>query len=326
VSTGLDWTIALDAGGKVHTWGANTNGQLGDNSTNPRFEPASLSHAGSLAGRTVVAVSAGRWTALALDTGGCVHAWGLNNSGQLGDGTTVSKSNPVSLSNAGSLQQRNITAIATSVFNAQVSAAVDSAGVVHAWGENNVGQMAGASPFFANSNPLSLADRGSLSNAVVRSVVVGGSHLVALDTDGAVHTWGWGASGQLGIDSAPGSATPQSIANNGSLVNQHVTAVRAGWQHTLALDTLGRLHAWGLNSTGQLGDGTTITRSNPVLVGQDPTSSLYGVTTHQMGCGSMYSFSMDSNGAVHAWGSNMTSQLGANGVGVWSNAVLLLQN
>jgi alpha-tubulin suppressor-like RCC1 family protein len=56
------------------------------------------------------------------------------------------------------------------------------------------------------------------------------------------------------------------ITNNGSLNGKTVSVIAGGTSHTLALCTDGTLHAWGLNTNGQLGDGTTTTRSSPVNI------------------------------------------------------------
>jgi alpha-tubulin suppressor-like RCC1 family protein len=59
---------------------------------------------------------------------------------------------------------------------------------------------------------------------------------------------------------------PVFIGNNGSLYGASVAGVACGNYHTVAIDTAGRVHAWGRNSLGQLGDGTGYSRNSPVLV------------------------------------------------------------
>jgi alpha-tubulin suppressor-like RCC1 family protein len=84
---------------------------------------------------------------------------------------------------------------------------------------------------------------------------------------------------------------------------QYVTAVAAGGRHSLALLADGTVMAWGNNSSGQLGDGTTMPRSVPV-----PVSGLSGVKA--IAAGADHSLALLNNGTVMAWGSNESGQLG----------------
>ena len=81
-------------GGDVWAWGGNWNGELGDGTTTDRLSPVQVS------GLTeVTAIAGGRWGhSLALKSDGTVWAWGYNQYGQLGDGTTTSRSIPVQVS------------------------------------------------------------------------------------------------------------------------------------------------------------------------------------------------------------------------------------
>ncbi|TVM00108.1 MAG: hypothetical protein CV080_07145, partial [Candidatus Kuenenia stuttgartiensis] len=84
ISAGAYHTLTLKPDGAVWTWGANWNGQLGDESTTNRSTPVQVS------GLTdVIAIAGGAYHTIALKSDGTVWAWGNNEGGQLGDGSTT---------------------------------------------------------------------------------------------------------------------------------------------------------------------------------------------------------------------------------------------
>ena len=88
VSAGIWHCIALCSDGTVAAWGANAQGQLGNNSTTDSSVPVLVVQSGVLAGKKVIAVDTCGWHSLALCSDGTVAAWGINNLGNLGNGST----------------------------------------------------------------------------------------------------------------------------------------------------------------------------------------------------------------------------------------------
>lgn len=93
IATGGDHTCALTTGGGVKCWGTNTVGQIGDGTTTERDTPVNVSGLQS----SVSAITAGNTHSCALTTGSSLECWGSNDSGQLGDGTTIDRALPTSV-------------------------------------------------------------------------------------------------------------------------------------------------------------------------------------------------------------------------------------
>ena len=82
-----------------------------------------------------------------------------------------------------------------------------------------------------------------------------------------------------------------------------MTAIAAGYDHTVALKNDGSVWAWGNNSNGQLGDGSTTQRNSPAQV---PNVSLI----RAIAAGNGYTMVLTSDSTVWAWGINGNGQLG----------------
>ena len=101
----------------------------------------------------------------------------------------------------------------------------------------------------------------------------------------------------LGAQAGTGPA-PQTIGG------ARVVEIAAGAQHSCARVETGRVHCWGRNNYGQLGDGTTTNRLTPVQL-----QGLTAVT--QIAAGSRHSCVLRGTGRVFCWGSNGQGQLGS---------------
>lgn len=221
---------------------------------------------------------------LAIRPNGTLWAWGSNNIGQLGDGTTAVKSYQTQI---GTLT--NWSKVATG--NDQ-SAAIKTDGTLWTWGYGGNGAL-GDGTTVNKSSPVQI---GTLTNWAY--VSAGDSFAVAVKTDGTLWAWGSGASGRLGDGTSVNKSSPIQV---GTLTNW--SYVQAGPDFCVALKTDNTLWAWGVNALGQLGDGTTTVKSSPVQIGTLNTWASIGIAGNA-------SLAIKNDGTLWAWGGNGAGQLG----------------
>jgi len=252
VSAGGLHSLALHSDGTVWAWGNNFFGQLGNGTAN---SSASLTPVQVTGLTGVTQVSAGGFDSLALRSDGTVWAWGMNNVGQLGDGTTASTEVPVQVT--GLSQVTGISA------GYDASLATSTRGItaltsVWAWGGNSMGQL-GDGTFTNHLTP----EQVGIPTPYIAGISAGHQFAVVLGTDGS--SWAWGADGSGQLDNAPTSnpvTRPVQMTTTGS----GITQLSAGYDHVLALRSNGTVLAWGGNAQGQLGDGAAGGTSGPVQV------------------------------------------------------------
>jgi alpha-tubulin suppressor-like RCC1 family protein len=212
-------------------------------------------------------------------------AWGINDEGELGDGTLGSASTPVEPFGLHD-GVRQISA-----GGRHTVAVLDDGGVM-AWGANGDGQL-GDGTHDTHLIPLPVPGLGP-----VAQVSAGGAHTLALARDGTVWAWGNNSHGQLGDGTLGDRSMPVAV-----LGLTGITQVSAGQRFSLARRSDGTVWAWGENARGQLGNGTRAHVAKPILV-----AGLTGIV--EVSAGGSHSLALQSNGRVWAWGDNGTGQLG----------------
>ncbi len=281
-------TCALLSDGTAQCWGDNSYGDLGNGSMTGSTTPVVVSLP---SGTTAIAIAAGGDHSCALLSNGTAQCWGLNNFGQLGNGTTTNSSTPVAVILSGGLSRA--TAIAA---GSNHTCALLSDGTAQCWGYNGYGQL-GSGTFTDSNTPVPV---NALSGAT--AIAAGGYHTCALLSDGTGKCWGYNAYGQLGNGTLINSSIPVAVTGLGGLGGP-TAAASAGGFHTCALLSNGTVECWGYNGFGQLGNGTTTDSSTPVAV-----SGLSGAEA--ISAGEFHTCALLSNGTVECWGNNNYDQLG----------------
>jgi alpha-tubulin suppressor-like RCC1 family protein len=215
---------------------------------------------------------------------GLVYAWGHNHVGQIGDGSTTTRTAPTPMS--------SLTGVISLAAGDLHTLALTWDGRVFAWGYNIYGQLGDGT---STQRPSPVLVSGL--NDIV-AIAAGGSHSLALTASGTVYAWGVGTSGQLGQGSTTSLQVPTIVPGLNGIVG-----IAAGEWHSLALTNTGQVYAWGANSSGQLGDGTMIGKTSPVLLaGLTSVASVRAGGTHNL--------ARLQSGAVYAWGGGAYGQLG----------------
>ena len=304
LSAGGGHNLALCADGALVAWGRNDYGQLGDHSTVDRQLPVLVDQGGVLNGKTVVAIAAGGSHSLALCTDGTLAAWGWNRDGQIGDDTNANRHAPVLVNQSGVLLGKKVIAISA---GGSYNLALCSDGTIASWGWNQFGQLGDGSTSSRNA-PVTVDQSGVLSGKTIVEFHAGHFHALALCSDGCLVSWGSNSNGQLGDGSTSNGTLPVLVDQGGVLSGRSIEEVAAGSFHSVVRCSDGTLAAWGLNSNGQLGDGSNIDRHVPVLV--DQGGVLSGKVVTGVACGGQHSLALFDDGTLAAWGSNLSGQLG----------------
>jgi alpha-tubulin suppressor-like RCC1 family protein len=276
VAAGDTFFLVRVADGRVWSWGSNSSGQLGIGFFG---EPTQISPSpAALGGRpAVIDVDGGGAHAVAVLADGSVSTWGRNDRGQLGNGTVFTGVRPARVAGV-------TGAVAASAGNLHTLVATAD-GRVLAWGANESGQL-GDGTTTDHATPIDVPAFGG-GGARATAVAAGASVSYALTDDGGVWRWGAGA-----------SAIPTPVVGLPPVV-----AIATFCCHALALTGDGTVYAWGFNGSGQLGDGTRISRADPQPVaGLPPISSV--------SAGLYHSLAIANDGRVWAWGENNVGELG----------------
>ncbi len=266
VAAGMYHSLAIGSDGKTYAWGADNNGQLGDGGTNTdKSTPVAVVMPPDVAFESI---SAGFYHSLALDKDGNAYAWGRDTEGQLGDGApNADKSTPAEVVLPLGVTFESVSA------GGSFSLAMGSDDKAYAWGDDQYGQLGDGGP---NANQPAPVEVAVPLGVTFESVSAGIYHSLAIGSDSKAYAWGREINGQLG-DGGPNANQPAPVE---VLLPPSVTfeAVAAGPLHSLAIGSDEKIYGWGLNTEGQLGNGTNLNSHTPV-----PMASAVVVTSVTFG-------------------------------------------
>ncbi len=250
-------------------------------------------------------VTTGQYHSLALGSDGNAYAWGMNECGQLGDGTTTSRTTPVPVSMPAGVKFTRVSA------GGWYSMALDRDGRIWTWGFNDGGRLGRGSINTSYTTP-GLADIPS--GTAFKAISAGNLHSMALDTNGNIWTWGINFNGQLGRPPYGSKASDNTPAKVTAPEGTVFTAISAGVYHSMALAADGTAWTWGDNG-GTRDDfygvlGRTPTDATPAnRPGQVDTDRKFTTIT----AGYTHSMAITNDHAIFTWGGNGSKQLGRTG-------------
>lgn len=243
------FSVALKTDGSLWTWGNNEVGSLGNGTratctgaNTTTCPPETLSGARQPTqigtGYSTISTSSSASHALALKPDGSLWAWGLGESGQIGNGSSLNTLGPTQVGSG----------FATINAGGSSSFAIKTDGTLWAWGSNSSSQL-GTGPRSSELLPV-------LVGSGYSQVSAGGlTHTLALKTDGSLWAWGQNNYGQLGDGTTVLRPTP------GKIGTTRFAKVSGGSLHSMATGLDGSVYTWGRNSTAQTGLGTVTTNT-----------------------------------------------------------------
>jgi alpha-tubulin suppressor-like RCC1 family protein len=235
-------------------------------------------------------LSAGEYHNCALIAPGSVSCWGYNPNGELGDGTTTTRTSPVSVSSISTA-----TAVAA---GGEHTCALISGGTVKCWGYNAYGQL-GNGTTTDSSSPVSVSGLTNVTS------VASGSYAYAtcaVISDGTAKCWGDNYAGMLGDGTNTNRSAPVTVSGL-----SNVTQIAVGGVFTCALLSNGTVDCWGDDAAGELGYGgyygSSYSRTTPGAV-----SGITGAV--QIAVGYANACALLSDGSVKCWGSDYNGESG----------------
>jgi alpha-tubulin suppressor-like RCC1 family protein len=292
---------ALKTDGTVWAWGLNSLGQLGNGTTNDAWTPVQTGLT-TIPPLTNVTKLGGRpYFTLAVKSDGTIWGWGMNQFGQMGNGTLsrfsgVTVPGMVSDSAPGGVINNPLQV----TCGYQFGAALATNGTVWTWGSGTHGELGNGttgSSYFPAQVP-------GLTN--ITAISAGWFHILALKADGTVWAWGNNTRGELGDGTAFNRSNAVQVLNV-----TNIAVVSGGDGHSSALATDGTVWKWGLNDVGELGNGTSNTNANPVPVKilLDKFGAAFSNVV-LLSARDYHNIAVKADGSVWMWGANDQGQCG----------------
>ena len=252
VITGGYHACAIISGGTVKCWGNNGSGQLGDGTTDGRWDAQTVDGIS-----TATQIAAAEDSSCALISGGSVKCWGANYEGQLGNhDQQVDALTPISVKYLNGENVVNAIQLTGDKTWAHYCVRYAS-GIAECWGANFDGQLGNGDSGDSSAIPVQVSEISDFSY-----IATGYYNTCGQRTNGSVYCWGGNEYGEIG----DGTQNISKSAPGDPLNLSGVTKIDPGDLHICALISGDIVYCWGDNYYGQLGDGTTDAQNRPVLV------------------------------------------------------------
>ena len=333
ISSGGYHTCALLDNGRIKCWGFNGYGQLGQGDTANKGDGTgemgdNLGYIDLGINGIAKEISNGLYHTCALLNGGEVKCWGSNQKGQLGQGSSENQGD--SSSEMGDSLQP--ISLGTSKTATQISAghthtcALLNDGTVKCWGNGHDGRLGQGNTSYIGLKPNQMGDNlpsvNLGSGLTATSIAAGGNHTCALLNNGQVKCWGANNYGQLGIEttSNKGSVLTDMGSNLGSVnlgTGTTAKSIAVGGYHSCAILNDKSVKCWGLNTSGQLGQGSVINLGDNTNEMGDHLNKIElgtGKITKSITAGFYHTCALLNDSKIKCWGAASSGQLGQHSV------------
>lgn len=243
IAAGSNHTLALKSDGTVWAWGNNARGQVGNGSTTTQATPTQVPGLSD-----IVEIAASNDHSLARSIDGVVWGWGDGEFQAIGDVSyPYAQTTPIEI--------EDFEGAATIAAGGYMAMAKMADGTLRVRGRWSAGQLGNGTTNpnsgYAAGEPLGLGE--------VLAVAAGSNHVATTNPDGELWSWGYNTNGQLGNPAWGNTTVPGLVPDDVAAM----TIVAAGGSHGLAIAQDGSGWAWGKNTNGQVGNGTTVDKSSP---------------------------------------------------------------
>ena len=275
-------SCAIDVQGKAWCWGM-ASGMLGNGSGGVSATPVLVS-----GNHTFKWITGGGVHQCGVRTDGAAYCWGSNNSSQIGDNDPATSRLVPSLVAGGHT-------FASIVGGGVHTCALTPQGEAWCWGANMSGQLGDGT---TTTRPVPTKVAGNL---VFTQLSANGQFTCGLVASGQAYCWGLNSEGQLGDNSNLDRLVPTPVSGVFAF-----SRIAAGGNHSCGLVAgTGAAYCWGGNLSGQLGIGSTSTRSlTPVAVAGNHV-------WRDLVAGALFTCGIDaSDKKAYCWGANNFGQLG----------------
>lgn len=279
-------------------WGDNTYGQLGVGSLDTSSNlPVRINNNKFFNG---VAVGNQHVISFTSDPSNNMLAWGQNSSGQVGDGSTLTRTTPV----VPTLTGKKVVNVAAGAFHSMCITS-ESTNNLYVWG-NNFSSQVGDNTTIDKLTPTNITSGISGRRVIAMSAGFEHSACITHNSINNLFLWGDNTYGQFGNGTTTLQMTPTNVTT--SITNKRILAVSCGAYHTAILtgDVSNNLLVAGLNDRGQLGNGTTDNSSTFTVVG----GALAGKKIISVSCCNYYTMCLTDDYLLYVWGYNEEGQLG----------------
>jgi alpha-tubulin suppressor-like RCC1 family protein len=274
--------------GHVWAWGHGASGTLANGEATHRSSPVQIINVTK--GWRNLSVSRGAAVAGGIKEG-LLYTWG---DGAIGMST---KSSPVQV--FGTRRWKSLS------IGGTFAAAIEDDGTLWTWGNNTYGQLGNTGG--NASSPIQVVS----VDTTWKRISAGLNSMGGIKTDGSLWMWGHNGSATLGDNSTTHRSSPVQTVAAGT----NWKKLSVGDLHVSAIKNDGSLWTWGLNSSGQLGDNSTTTRSSPVQ------TIAGGNDWRDVSSGSNHTAGIKQDGTLWMWGSGANGRLGTNSTSSVSSPV-----